>query len=45
MKNADFAMYHAKDSGRNNYQFFKPDMNVRAAARQSPENDLRHNRA
>jgi diguanylate cyclase (GGDEF)-like protein/PAS domain S-box-containing protein len=42
MRNADFAMYHAKDSGRNNYQFFKPEMNVRAAERQSIENDLRH---
>ena len=37
MKNADFAMYHAKDSGRNNYQFFKPEMNVRAVERQSLE--------
>ena len=42
MKNADFAMYHAKDSGRNNHQFFKPDMNVHAAERQSLENGLRH---
>ena len=42
LKNADFAMYHAKDSGRDNYQFFKPDMNVRAAERQSLENGLRH---
>ena len=42
MKNADFAMYHAKDSGRNNYQFFEPDMNVRAVERQSLENGLRH---
>ena len=42
MKNADFAMYHAKDAGRNNYQFFKPDMNSRAVERQSLENDLRH---
>jgi diguanylate cyclase (GGDEF)-like protein/PAS domain S-box-containing protein len=41
MKNADFAMYHAKDSGRNNYQFFKPDMNERAVERQSLEVDLR----
>jgi diguanylate cyclase (GGDEF)-like protein/PAS domain S-box-containing protein len=41
MKNADFAMYHAKDSGRNNYQFFKPDMNLRAVERQSLEGDLR----
>jgi diguanylate cyclase (GGDEF)-like protein/PAS domain S-box-containing protein len=42
LKHADFAMYHAKDSGRNNSQFFKTDMNVRAIARQSVENDLRH---
>ena len=42
MKHADFAMYHAKDNGRNNYQFFTPDMNVRAVERQSLENGLRH---
>jgi diguanylate cyclase (GGDEF)-like protein/PAS domain S-box-containing protein len=42
MKHADFAMLHAKDSGRNNYQFFKPDMNVRALERQSLETGLRH---
>ena len=42
LKNADFAMYHAKESGRDNYQFFRPDMNVHAVARQSLENDLRH---
>jgi diguanylate cyclase (GGDEF)-like protein/PAS domain S-box-containing protein len=41
-RNADFAMYHAKESGRNNYQFFKPDMNLRALERQSLENGLRH---
>ena len=41
VRNADFAMYHAKDSGRNNYQFFKPEMNVRAVERQSLENGLR----
>ena len=41
LKHADFAMYHAKDTGRNNYQFFKPDMNVRALERQSLESDLR----
>ena len=41
MKNADFAMYHAKNSGRNNYQFFEPDMNERAVERQSLEVDLR----
>ena len=42
MKNADFAMLHAKDSGRNNYQFFKSDMNVRALERQSLEIGLRY---
>ena len=42
MKHADFAMYHAKDRGRNNYQFFEPDMNERALERQSLENSLRH---
>jgi diguanylate cyclase (GGDEF)-like protein/PAS domain S-box-containing protein len=42
LTNADFAMYHAKESGRNNYQFFKPDMNVSAIERQSLEEGLRH---
>jgi len=42
MKHADFAMYHAKDSGRNNYQSFEPDMNSRALERQSLESGLRH---
>lgn len=42
LQNADFAMYHAKDCGRNNYQFFRSDMNVRAIERQSIENDLWH---
>ncbi len=42
MKRADFAMYRAKDSGRNKYQFFEPIMNVHAIERQSLENDLRH---
>ncbi|MDF3036945.1 MAG: hypothetical protein K0S28_2219, partial [Paucimonas sp.] len=41
IKNADTAMYHAKKKGRNNYQFFKDDMNVRAVQRQSVEADLR----
>lgn len=27
MKNADTAMYRAKEQGRNNFQFFTPDMN------------------
>jgi len=42
MKHADFAMYHVKDSGRNNYGFFEPSMNARALERQSLENGLRH---
>jgi diguanylate cyclase (GGDEF)-like protein len=31
LHNADTAMYHAKASGRNNYQFFRTDMGARAA--------------
>jgi len=31
---ADTAMYHAKERGPNNYQFFTPDMNARAVERQ-----------
>ncbi len=41
LKNADAAMYHAKESGRNNYQFFKQEMNDRAVERQSLEGSLR----
>ncbi len=41
IKNADTAMYQAKDKGRNNYQFFKKDMNIRAVNRQSLEGGLR----
>ena len=42
IKNADTAMYQAKEKGRNNYQFFKSDMNVRAVERQVIETHLRH---
>ena len=42
IKNADIAMLNAKDSGRNNYQFFKPTMNEHALERQSIEGSLRH---
>lgn len=41
IKNADTAMYQAKENGRNNYQYFKSDMNVRAVKRQVIEAHLR----
>jgi len=41
IKNADTAMYQAKENGRQSYQFFKPAMNVRAVERQSIEEGLR----
>ena len=42
MRNADTAMYHAKQMGRNNYQFFTQAMNDAAQERLLLENDLRH---
>ncbi len=41
MKHADVAMYYAKERGRNNYQFFSSEMNVRAQERLAIENYLR----
>ena len=41
IKNADIAMYQAKENGRNNYKFFEQDMNARAVQRQSVEVSLR----
>ena len=41
IRNADAAMYHAKESGRANYQFFTEQMNQVASRRLSLENDLR----
>ena len=40
LRNADAAMYHAKEAGRDNQQFFAAPMNVAAAQRLSLENDL-----
>ena len=40
-KNADLAMYRAKERGRNNYQFYSEDMNTRAVTRLKTENELR----
>src|SRR5208282_6422308 len=42
IKHADTAMYHAKESGRNNFQFFAAEMNAKAVQRQSLESNLRH---
>ncbi len=41
IKNADTAMYQAKENGRQSYRFFTPAMNVRAVERQSIEESLR----
>jgi diguanylate cyclase (GGDEF)-like protein len=41
IQHADTAMYQAKENGRQSYQFFKPDMNVRAVERQFIEEGLR----
>ncbi|MHB0888843.1 putative bifunctional diguanylate cyclase/phosphodiesterase [Acidithiobacillus sp.] len=41
IKSADTAMYHAKEGGRNNYQFFEPEMNVQAVERHTIEGGLR----
>ena len=41
IKNADTAMYQAKENGRQSFQFFKPAMNARAVERQSIEESLR----
>jgi EAL domain-containing protein (putative c-di-GMP-specific phosphodiesterase class I) len=42
IKNADTAMYQAKENGCHGYRFFTAAMNVRAVERQSIEESLRH---
>lgn len=42
LKNADIALYQAKEHGRNNSQFFTEDMNVRATERRSLQSGLRN---
>ncbi|RTL47395.1 MAG: EAL domain-containing protein [Rhodocyclaceae bacterium] len=42
LKNADLAMYQAKESGRSVYQFFKPDMNEKLTERFDLEDGIRH---
>ncbi len=41
MKNADIAMYRAKEQGKNNYQFYSAQMNVHTLERLAMESDLR----
>jgi diguanylate cyclase (GGDEF)-like protein/PAS domain S-box-containing protein len=41
LQSADTAMYHAKARGRNNFQFFRSDMNTRAVRRLLIENNMR----
>jgi len=42
LKNADAAMYRAKEQGRNHYQHYSPAMNVRTLERLALESSLRH---
>lgn len=42
LRKADIAMYRAKESGRNGYRFFTPDMDESLANRRLLEEDLRH---
>lgn len=41
LKNADAAMYRAKEQGRNNFQFFTAEMNAHANEWLALENSLR----
>ena len=40
LKNADYAMYQAKEYGRNNFKFYEKSLNLAAIERFSLENDL-----
>lgn len=42
LKNADIAMYHAKQQGRNSFRFYAPHMDARVQLRVSMEGKLKH---
>lgn len=42
LKNADSAMYYAKENGRNNFQFYSNNLNAAANDRLNLEGELRH---
>ena len=42
LKNADIAMYRAKERGKNNYQFYSAQMNLHSFERLALETSLRH---
>ncbi|MEW5789684.1 MAG: EAL domain-containing protein [Pseudomonadota bacterium] len=42
VKHADIAMYHAKDSGRNDFKFFTHDLQKHFTGRLAVENEMRH---
>jgi diguanylate cyclase (GGDEF)-like protein len=41
LKNADAAMYHAKDAGRNTFRFYSPELNAAALENIKLEHELR----
>jgi diguanylate cyclase (GGDEF)-like protein len=41
-KNADIAMYHAKEAGKNNFQFYSDQLNASSLERLALESSLRH---
>ncbi|MFI5304808.1 MAG: EAL domain-containing protein, partial [Nitrospiria bacterium] len=42
LKNADIAMYRAKEKGRNTYQFYSQEMSIDSSEKLELENQLRH---
>jgi len=42
MKNADIAMYYAKEEGKNNFQFYSKDIKSQSLERMILESNLRH---